>query len=67
LSRNCLRGVIVRLEDGAVNSEVVLVLSPAKTLTAIVTRESAQSLKLDVGAPVSALIKASHVILVVEE
>ncbi len=66
-ARNCLKGVIVRREDGAVNSEVVLALNPAKTLTAIVTRASAESLKLDVGAPVSALIKASHVILVLEE
>ncbi len=66
-ARNCLKGVITRREDGAVNSEIVLALSPTKTLTAVITRESADSLNLDVGTPALALIKASHVILVVEE
>jgi molybdate transport system regulatory protein len=66
-ARNCLKGEIVRREDGAVNSEIVLAISPAKTLTAIITRESANALKLDVGKTASALIKASHVILVIEE
>jgi molybdate transport system regulatory protein len=66
-ARNCLTGTIVRREDGAVNSEVVLELSPGKTVTATVTRESAESLDFAVGARASALIKASHVILVVDE
>jgi molybdate transport system regulatory protein len=66
-ARNCLTGTIVRREDGAVNSEVVLELSPGRTVTAIVTRESAENLDLAVGARASALIKASHVILVVDD
>jgi molybdate transport system regulatory protein len=45
---------------------VVLELSPGRTVTAIVTRESAENLDLAVGARASALIKASHVILVVD-
>jgi molybdate transport system regulatory protein len=65
-ARNHLAGTIVRREDGAVNSEVVLQLGPVRTLTAVVTRESARALGLDVGARACALIKASHVILAVE-
>jgi molybdate transport system regulatory protein len=65
-ARNCLKGVVVRREDGAVNSEIVLELSPGKTITAVITRESAEALGLDVGRPALALIKASHVILAVE-
>jgi molybdate transport system regulatory protein len=65
-ARNSLKGVIVRREDGTVNSQIVLELSPGKTLTAIVTRESAETLGLEVGRPVQALVKASHVILGVE-
>ncbi|MGI9170706.1 MAG: TOBE domain-containing protein [Caulobacteraceae bacterium] len=65
-ARNALRGQIVRLEEGAVNSEVVLSIGGGKTLTAIVTRESARSLGLDVGGAATALLKASHVILAVE-
>ena len=62
-ARNCLRGTVIRHEQGAVNDEIVLDLGHGKTLTAIVTRESGESLEFAVGAPAQALIKASHVIL----
>ena len=66
-ARNCLKGEITRREDGAISSEIVLALGPTKTVTAVITRESADSLGLDVGTPASALIKASHVILLRED
>ena len=62
-ARNNLKGVVVRHEAGAVNSEITLELAAGKTLTATVTKESAEALDLGVGAPATALIKASHVIL----
>lgn len=65
-ARNALCGEIARIEEGAVNSEVVLALAGGKTLTAIVTRESVLELGLAIGQACCALIKASHVILVVE-
>jgi molybdate transport system regulatory protein len=65
-ARNALAGVVLHREDGAVNSEITLQLAGGKTLTAIVTRESAESLGLEAGSPATALIKASHVILAVE-
>ncbi|HEY5106694.1 MAG TPA: TOBE domain-containing protein [Caulobacteraceae bacterium] len=65
-ARNRLAGTVVRREDGAVNSEIVLELAPGRTLTAMVTRQSADELGLSVGAAAVALIKASHVILAVE-
>jgi molybdate transport system regulatory protein len=65
-ARNTLQGVVLRREDGVVNSEIVLELAPGKTLTATVTRESADALDLSFGARAQALIKASHVILAVE-
>ena len=51
---------------GAVSSEITLLLADGKTLTATITRESAQALGLAVGEMVTALIKAPHVILAVE-
>ena len=51
---------------GAVSSEITLSLGDGKTLTATITRESAQALGLAVGEVVTALIKAPHVILAVE-
>ena len=53
-------------EDGAVNTEVTMSLADGKSLTATITRESAQALDLKPGDAVTALIKAPHVILAVE-
>ena len=65
-ARNCLPGIVASREDGPVSSEITLDLTAGKTLTATLTRESAEVLELVVGAPAFALIKASHVILAVE-
>jgi molybdate transport system regulatory protein len=62
-ARNQLYGTISDLRHGPVNTEVVLELEGAKSLTAIVTEHSAQELELSVGRPVYALIKSSHVIM----
>jgi molybdate transport system regulatory protein len=65
-ARNDLKGVVGRREDGTVNSEITLELNAGKTLTATLTRESADALGLQPGRPARALVKASHVILAVE-
>ncbi|WP_304171590.1 TOBE domain-containing protein [Phenylobacterium aquaticum] len=65
-ARNQLAGHVAHREDGAVNSEISLDLADGKSLTATITRESAQALDLKPGDPVTALIKAPHVILAVE-
>lgn len=65
-ARNQLPGRIISRHDGSVNSEIVLELAGARTLTATLTLESADALELRVGAPTIALIKAPHVILAVE-
>ena len=65
-ARNRLTGVISRVENGEIDSEITLDLDVGKTLTATVTQESARTLDLTVGTPAAALIKASHVILAVE-
>lgn len=65
-ARNQIAGVVASREDGAMNSEIRLDIGAGKTLTATVTLESARLLELAVGDPVTALIKAPHVILAVE-
>ncbi len=62
-ARNHLRGEVSRLVKGAVNTEVTMQTSGGLTVNAIITNESAESLGLDIGTPVSAIVKASHVIL----
>lgn len=66
-ARNRLCGTVVRCIEGAVNGEVGVELPGGKLLTAIVTNESIRGLGLKEGAPVCALIKASNVILAVND
>ena len=65
-ARNQIAGRVAAREDGAVNSEITLDIADGKTLTATITRESAEALGLQPGVTVTALIKAPHVILAVE-
>lgn len=64
-ARNCLRGTIEAIHDGAVNTEVTLKLAGGKRMTAIVTIKSARELELKPGQRACALVKASHVVLAV--
>ncbi len=65
-ARNQISGTVVSRDDGAVNSDVRLDIGHGKTLAATVTLESANALDIAVGNPLTALIKASHIILAVE-
>ncbi|WP_338641156.1 TOBE domain-containing protein [Burkholderia pyrrocinia] len=64
-ARNRLRGSVESVTAGAVNSEVTLALDGGGTLTAVVTNESVDALRLDTGRRATALFKASSVILAV--
>lgn len=65
-ARNQIAGKVAHREDGAVSSEISLDIGAGKTLVASITLESAEALELAVGDPVTALVKAPHVILAVE-
>ncbi|HEX7759765.1 MAG TPA: TOBE domain-containing protein [Caulobacteraceae bacterium] len=65
-ARNRLVGTVAGRDDGAVNSEITLDLGEGKTLAATITLDSARDLDIREGQSLAALIKASHVILVVE-
>ena len=62
-ARNALRGVVTRITEGAVNSEVVLAVGGGVEIVAVVTRESLAALRLAPGRPVIALIKSTFVVL----
>jgi len=66
-ARNRLCGTIKRVQEGAVNAEVVLELPGGNTLAAIITEGSLDSLGFKVGDAACALIKASHIILAVDD
>jgi molybdate transport system regulatory protein len=65
-ARNVLRGKVVRVDEGAVNNEVVLKLAGGTELTAIITRESSHALGLKAGDEADAAFKANNVIVAVD-
>ena len=62
-ARNILAGKIAELNEGAVNSEVGIRLPGGTILIASITKESVQALDLKRDDQVSAIVKASHVMI----
>ena len=62
-ARNQLAGTVARLTPGAVNTEVVIDLPGGGSVAAIITNDSAEALELAPAAPVTAMFKASSVIV----
>ena len=62
-ARNQFSGTIKSIVTGAINSEVVVEIDPTLTLVSVITNESVTGLGLQVGNTVTALIKASSIVL----
>ena len=62
-ARNVLAGKIVDLKRGATTSHVKIQVAGGAVVTASITNEAVDELKLAVGDPASAIIKASDVIV----
>ena len=62
-ARNVLAGEVTRLEQGAVNSEVEIRLAGGTAVVASITKASVRALDLRQGDKVSAIIKASNVLV----
>jgi molybdate transport system regulatory protein len=62
-ARNQLAGKVSKISRGAVNSQVAVTLAGGGALAAVVTNEAADELKLAVGGDVTAMFKASHVLV----
>lgn len=62
-ARNQLKGTVVRIQQGAVNSEVGIELTGGDTITATVTNDSIANLALALGSEATAVFKAGSVIL----
>lgn len=65
-ARNVLKGKVVQVKPGAVNTEVVIELATGAQVVSIITKESAENLGLEVGKPAYAVIKASNVMVAVD-
>lgn len=65
-ARNVLKGRVRQLTVGAVNTEVVVELAGGAQVVSIITKSSAETLGLEEGKDVYAVIKASDVMIAVE-
>ncbi len=62
-ARNNLRGKVVSIEHGSVNSIITIEVAEGVQLVSMITRDSAQELGLEIGREVYALVKASNVMV----
>lgn len=66
-ARNQLFGTVSKVTRGSVNDEVELTMSGGQSIVAVLTRESTTSLGLAEGVEAFALVKASWVMLMVDD
>ncbi|MFC2100546.1 molybdopterin-binding protein [Bacteroidota bacterium] len=65
-ARNQIKGTVKRIQVGAVNCEVVIEIAPGIEITSIITKTSMESLGIEFGKEVYAIVKASNVIIAID-
>ncbi len=65
-ARNALKGTVKNVIVGSVNTEVTVEVAPGVEVTAIITKASAESLKLTEGKQVYAIVKSSDVMIAID-
>ena len=65
-ARNILKGKVVKITKGAVNSEVIIELPGGTQLVSIITNTSVENLGLKTGKDAYAVIKASSIMVGVD-
>jgi len=62
-ARNQLKGIVKKVEHGAVNTEVTIELPGNIEIVSVITKHSAEQLQIAAGREVYAVIKATDVLL----
>ena len=65
-ARNVLKGKVIKVVKGAVNSEVMLELPGGTQIVSIITNSSVENLELEEGKEAYAVIKASNVMVAID-
>jgi molybdopterin-binding protein len=65
-ARNQIKGKVVKVTHGMVNSEIVVDIGGGQQIVSVITKTSAESLKLAVGKEVYAVIKSSEVMVAID-
>ena len=66
-ARNVLKGKVKTITEGVVNDEVIVELPNGLEIVSVITKSSVHNLKIDIGKEVYAVVKASNVMIAVEE
>lgn len=62
-ARNVLKGTVVKIEPGSINTEVVIRLADGIEIVSMISKHAAENLGLKVGGPGYAIIKATSVMV----
>jgi len=65
-ARNVLGGKVKAVKHGSVNSEIIIQLPGGIEVVSIITKKSAQTMRLSKGKEVYAVIKASNVMVAID-
>ena len=65
-ARNILKGKVIKITKGAVNSEVTIELTGGAQIVSIITNASVENLGLAENKPAYAVVKASSVMIAVD-
>ena len=65
-ARNMLKGKVISVNHGAVNSEIVLELPCGQQIVSVITKASAEGLGLKPGMDAYAVVKATSVMIGVD-
>ena len=66
-ARNMLKGIIKEIKEGAVNDEIIVELPNGMVITSIITKSSVKNMELELGKEVYAVVKASNVMIAVDD
>ncbi len=65
-ARNVLKGKVVKVTPGAVNSEIIMEIPAGAEMVSIITKTSAEKLGLKAGKEAYVIVKASNVMIGVD-
>lgn len=66
-ARNVIKGRVVSVTKGATTAHVRIEIAPGEVITAAITNEAVESLAIGEGKPAYAVIKASDVMVAVDD
>jgi len=67
IARNMLKGIVKDIKEGAVNDEIIVELPNGMEITSVITKSSVNNLELEIGKEVHAVVKASNVMIAVDD